>query len=174
MILIWFKSDLMILCQLCYFQDNVHAPVSKAILEVKSRTLGISKAWLRLHAHFRGLRYLMYHYPLTSGIVGITSISIFLFSMLLLAFSKVVDPIQVKCFYPRCYVRTTPRGSKFCFVVVVVVVVVVVLGAETLIRILSENCIIVPMHCIALHCIASNTTHAARSVLALMVTSTLT
>jgi hypothetical protein len=118
MILIWFKSDLMILCQLCYFQDNVHAPVSKAILEVKSRTLGISKAWLRLHAHFRGLRYLMYHYPLTSGIVGITSISIFLFSMLLLAFSKVVDPIQVKCFYPRCYVRTTPRGSKFCFVVV--------------------------------------------------------
>ncbi len=77
------------------FQDDVHNPVAKAIVEIKNRHIGISKASLRLHSHFRGLRYLMYHYPVTSAVLGILFISTVLFSLLILALGKVFNTNQV-------------------------------------------------------------------------------
>merc|ERR1712018_218007 len=76
-----------------YFKDDIVAPAAKAYLQIKSRYLGVSKAWLRLHAHFHGLPFFMYHYPITSGLVGVTFISIFLLSVLFLVLGKMLDPI---------------------------------------------------------------------------------
>jgi len=73
-------------------------PAAKAHLEIKSRYLGISKASLRLHAHFKGLRYLMYHYPMTCGIVGVTFVLIFLISLVFLILGKMIDPVIVSSF----------------------------------------------------------------------------
>lgn len=71
------------------FQDNVHAPVNSAQIEIRSRTLGVEKARMRVHAHFRGLRYIMYHHPVVSVVVGTLVITTFLFSVLLVACGKV-------------------------------------------------------------------------------------
>jgi len=85
-------------------------PAAKAHLEIKSRYLGISKASLRLHAHFKGLRYLMYHYPMTCGIVGVTFVLIFLISMVFLILGKMLDPVIVSSF-ERTSVPTTQTSS---------------------------------------------------------------
>ena len=85
-------------------------PAAKAHLEIKSRYLGISKASLRLHAHFKGLRYLMYHYPMTCGIVGVTFVLIFLISMVFLILGKMLDPVIVSSF-ERTSVPTTHTPS---------------------------------------------------------------
>ena len=88
------------------FKDDAFAPVTKAHLEIQSRYIGISRAYLRLHAHFDGFRYLMYHYPISSGIFGITFISIFLVSMLFLVIGKMLDPVVVSNFE-----KTSNAGS---------------------------------------------------------------
>ena len=73
-------------------------PAEKAHLEIKSRYLGISKASLRLHAHFKGLRYLMYHYPTTCGVFGVTFVLIVLISLFFLMLGKMLDPVIVSSF----------------------------------------------------------------------------
>ena len=73
-------------------------PAAKAHLEIKSRYLGISKASLRLHAHFKGLRYLMYHYPITCGVLGVTFVLIVLVSLVFLMLGKMLDPVIVSSF----------------------------------------------------------------------------
>lgn len=78
-----------------HFKDDILTPAAKAHLQIKSRYLGVSKAWLRLHAHFHGLRFFMYHYPISSGLVGITFISIFLLSILFLVLGKMLDPVVI-------------------------------------------------------------------------------
>lgn len=76
------------------FTDDSLAPVSKGMVEIQSRFLGVSSpSFLRLHSNFHGLRYFMYHYPLASGIVGITFISIFVCSILLLILGNLLDPV---------------------------------------------------------------------------------
>lgn len=89
------------------FQDDINAPVSKAQLQIQSRYLGISKALLRIHSHFRGLRFLMYHYPIASCVVGMMFISIFLFSMLFLVLGIMLDPVQTSDHH-----KTRPTGSN--------------------------------------------------------------
>jgi len=73
-------------------------PAAKAHIEIKSRYLGISNASLRLHARFKGLRYLMYHYPITCGILGVTFVVIVLVSLVFLMLGKMLDPVIVSRF----------------------------------------------------------------------------
>ena len=80
------------------FQDDISSPIVRAHLEIQSRYLGVTKAWLRCHAHFQGLRYLMYHYYITSLIIGMTFISILIFSLLFLLIGKMLDPVKVTNF----------------------------------------------------------------------------
>lgn len=80
------------------FQDDPRAAAAKAHLEIQSRHLGVAKAWLRCHVQFKGIRYLMYHYSITSGVIGITFISIFIFSLLFMLMGKMMDPVIVSDF----------------------------------------------------------------------------
>lgn len=80
------------------FQDDPKAAAAKAQLQIQSRHLGVSKAWLRCHVQFKGMRYLMYHYSITSGVIGITFISIFIFSILFMLMGKMLDPVIVSDF----------------------------------------------------------------------------
>lgn len=54
-----------------FFQSR---PATDAYVEVRSRRLQVYSAKLQLQAHFSGLRHLMYHWPITSGIVGVSTV----------------------------------------------------------------------------------------------------
>ena len=64
------------------FQDNVHRPTRGASFVIQSRFLDIYESKLKIHAHFSGLRYLMYYYPVLSSCLGASLIGIVLSSVL--------------------------------------------------------------------------------------------
>ncbi|XP_015706318.1 seipin [Coturnix japonica] len=43
------------------------------MLEIRSRRIEIYSARLRLHARLSGIRYVLYHFPLTSAMLGIAT-----------------------------------------------------------------------------------------------------
>ncbi|XP_066845292.1 seipin-like, partial [Anser cygnoides] len=55
------------------YREDPYAPTLGALLEIRSRRLQLYGARLRVHAHFSGLRYLLYHFPLTSALLGIAT-----------------------------------------------------------------------------------------------------
>lgn len=90
------------------------APITEAEIVVQSKSLGISDASFHIHAHFTGISHFMYHYPISSGIAGITIISIVLVSLLFLLIGASVDPVQVSAFqYQNCNTATedSPRST---------------------------------------------------------------
>uniref|UniRef100_A0A8C2T1D0 Seipin n=1 Tax=Coturnix japonica TaxID=93934 RepID=A0A8C2T1D0_COTJA len=50
-----------------------YAPTEAAMLEIRSRRIEIYSARLRLHARLSGIRYVLYHFPLTSAMLGIAT-----------------------------------------------------------------------------------------------------
>ncbi|XP_077028588.1 seipin isoform X2 [Agelaius phoeniceus] len=51
--------------------ERAYSPTVGALVEIRSRRVQLYGARLRVHAHFSGLRYLLYHFPLTSAVVGV-------------------------------------------------------------------------------------------------------
>ncbi|CAG0914701.1 unnamed protein product [Notodromas monacha] len=67
------------------FNENAHDPTVAAYIELQTRFIEIYSASLHIHAHFHGLRFLMYHYPVLSAVCGVSMNMAFL--LLLAAFS---------------------------------------------------------------------------------------
>ncbi|XP_066426802.1 seipin isoform X1 [Molothrus aeneus] len=53
------------------YREDPYSPTVGALVEIRSRRVQLYGARLRVHAHFSGLRYLLYHFPLTSAVVGV-------------------------------------------------------------------------------------------------------
>ncbi|XP_032939545.1 seipin [Catharus ustulatus] len=53
------------------YREDPYTPTVGAFVEVRSRRVQLYGARLRVHAHFSGLRYLLYHFPLTSAVLGV-------------------------------------------------------------------------------------------------------
>ncbi|XP_069738439.1 seipin isoform X3 [Phaenicophaeus curvirostris] len=64
------------------FREDPFAPAVGAEVRIESRRLQLYGARLRLHAHFSGLRYLLFHFPLTSAVLGIAGNFAFLVLLL--------------------------------------------------------------------------------------------
>ncbi|KAF4518690.1 hypothetical protein B566_EDAN002726 [Ephemera danica] len=60
-----------------YAEDAIR-PATDVYLEVQSRHVEVYSAMLHIHAHFTGLRYLMFNWPVMSALVGISSNLFFL------------------------------------------------------------------------------------------------
>ncbi|XP_066426803.1 seipin isoform X2 [Molothrus aeneus] len=54
------------------YREDPYSPTVGALVEIRSRRVQLYGARLRVHAHFSGLRYLLYHFPLTSAVVSHT------------------------------------------------------------------------------------------------------
>lgn len=65
------------------YVDNSYMPTVGAVVEIYSQQVQIYKAQLYIHAHFTGIRYILYHFPLASAVVGVLSNFTFL-SMIIL------------------------------------------------------------------------------------------
>uniref|UniRef100_A0A4W4G7L5 Seipin n=1 Tax=Electrophorus electricus TaxID=8005 RepID=A0A4W4G7L5_ELEEL len=66
--------------------NNSYKPTIGAIIEIYSQQVQIYKADLYIHARFTGIGYILYHFPLTSAVVGVISNFIFLCMLILITF----------------------------------------------------------------------------------------
>ncbi|XP_041517519.1 seipin isoform X1 [Microtus oregoni] len=55
------------------YRENSYMPTTGAVIEIHSKRIQMYAAYLRIHAHFTGLRYLLYNFPVTCAFVGVAS-----------------------------------------------------------------------------------------------------
>ncbi|KAG8564246.1 hypothetical protein GDO81_016384 [Engystomops pustulosus] len=68
------------------YREDSYVPTTGAVIQVHSVHIQIYNAELRVHAHFTGLRYILYNYPIISAIIGITSNFVFMCVLVLLSY----------------------------------------------------------------------------------------
>ncbi|KAK7140971.1 hypothetical protein R3I93_015196 [Phoxinus phoxinus] len=68
------------------FKDNSYKPIVGAFVEIHSQNVQIYRAHLYIFAHFTGIRYLLYHFPLTTALIGVMSNFTFLSLISVLSF----------------------------------------------------------------------------------------
>ncbi|CAG7720619.1 unnamed protein product, partial [Allacma fusca] len=83
------------------FEEDPNRPITEAVIEIQSHHVEIYKTSLQIHAHFTGLRYVMFHWPFVSAVVGITTNLFFLSIIAFLSWFKFFSPKQVT--YPVGY-----------------------------------------------------------------------
>ncbi|KAM8848989.1 seipin-like isoform 2-T2 [Synchiropus picturatus] len=70
--------------------DKQYAPCVTAIIEIMSNKVQIYSSELHIHARFTGLRYWMFHFPLLSALVGISSNFVFLSLIFILNYTRML------------------------------------------------------------------------------------
>ncbi|CAL1613628.1 unnamed protein product [Knipowitschia caucasica] len=70
------------------YTDDPYAPSDTAIIEIMSSKVQIYSSQLLVHAHFTGLRYLLFRFPLISAVVGISSNFLFLSALFVLSYMR--------------------------------------------------------------------------------------
>ncbi|XP_016132939.1 BSCL2 lipid droplet biogenesis associated, seipin, like isoform X4 [Sinocyclocheilus grahami] len=68
------------------FKDDSYNPTVGAIIEIHSQHIQIYRAHLYVFAHFTGIRYLLYRFPLISALIGVMSNFTFLSLIIVLSF----------------------------------------------------------------------------------------
>ncbi|TRY76650.1 hypothetical protein TCAL_04075 [Tigriopus californicus] len=64
-------------------------------LEVQSRWVDVNKAEFFVHAKFSGLRHLMFHHPIVCSLVGVSSLSTVVLSLVYLFWKRFFEPAVV-------------------------------------------------------------------------------
>lgn len=52
------------------YMENSYNPAFRAVLQMRTQSLQLYSATLKIYAHFTGLRYLMFHWPATCAVLG--------------------------------------------------------------------------------------------------------
>ncbi|XP_036620624.1 seipin [Trichosurus vulpecula] len=68
------------------YREDSYTPTTGAVIEIHSNRIQLYGAQLRIHAHFTGLRYLLYNFPITSAVIGIASNLTFLSVIVLFSY----------------------------------------------------------------------------------------
>uniref|UniRef100_A0A8C4SE86 Seipin n=1 Tax=Erpetoichthys calabaricus TaxID=27687 RepID=A0A8C4SE86_ERPCA len=68
------------------YRENSYVSTTGVLLEIQTRRIQIYSAQLRIHAHFTGVRYLLYNFPVTSAVIGVASNFIFLTVIVLFSY----------------------------------------------------------------------------------------
>ncbi|KAM8968838.1 seipin [Sarcophilus harrisii] len=68
------------------YREDSYMPTTGAVIEIHSTRIQLYGAQLRIHAHFTGLRYLLYNFPVTSAVIGIASNFTFLSVIVLFSY----------------------------------------------------------------------------------------
>ncbi|XP_032735141.1 seipin isoform X3 [Lontra canadensis] len=70
------------------YRENSYVPTTGAIIEIHSKRIQMYGASLRIHAHFTGLRYLLYNFPMTCAFIGVASNFTFLSVIVLFSYMQ--------------------------------------------------------------------------------------
>ncbi|KAJ7307614.1 hypothetical protein JRQ81_009661 [Phrynocephalus forsythii] len=68
------------------YKEDSYTPTVGAVIEIQTTRIQIYGSQLRIHAHFTGLRYLLYNFPVTSAILGVASNFTFLSVIVLFSY----------------------------------------------------------------------------------------
>ncbi|KAM9376208.1 seipin-like [Pholidichthys leucotaenia] len=77
------------------YSDNPYSPSATAIIEILSNKVQIYSSGLYVHAHYTGLRYVLYNFPLLSALVGVSSNFVFLSLLFLLSYMRMLLRVDV-------------------------------------------------------------------------------
>ncbi|CAB1451070.1 unnamed protein product [Pleuronectes platessa] len=72
------------------YTDDPYAPSVTAVVEILSTRVQIYSSELYVHAHFNGIRYLLFYFPVTSALVGVSSNFIFLSVLFILSYLRLL------------------------------------------------------------------------------------
>uniref|UniRef100_A0A3Q2CIS2 Seipin n=2 Tax=Cyprinodon variegatus TaxID=28743 RepID=A0A3Q2CIS2_CYPVA len=78
------------------FVDDPYAPSVTVVIEVLSSRVQIYSSQLYVHAHFTGLRYLLFYYPILSALIGVASNFTFLSFLFILSYIRQLLRLQQK------------------------------------------------------------------------------
>ncbi|XP_073739681.1 seipin isoform X7 [Callorhinus ursinus] len=70
------------------YRENSYVPTTGAVIEIHSKRIQMYGAYLRIHAHFTGLRYLLYNFPMTCAFIGVASNFTFLSVIVLFSYMQ--------------------------------------------------------------------------------------
>ncbi|XP_023184037.1 seipin [Xiphophorus maculatus] len=70
------------------FTDDPYAPSVMAAIEILSSKVQIYSSHLFVHAHFTGLRYLLFYYPILSALIGVATNFAFLSFLFILSYMR--------------------------------------------------------------------------------------
>lgn len=68
--------------------DDPYTPSVTAFIEIMNSKVQIYSSHLYIHAHFTGLRYLLFQFPIISAVVGVSSNFIFLSFLFILSYTR--------------------------------------------------------------------------------------
>ncbi|XP_071313107.1 seipin-like isoform X2 [Trachinotus anak] len=72
------------------YTDDPYAPSVTAVIEILSNKVQIYSSQLYVHAHFTGIRYLLFYFPVLSALVGVSSNFIFLSVLFVLSYMRLL------------------------------------------------------------------------------------
>ncbi|XP_078591826.1 seipin-like isoform X4 [Branchiostoma floridae x Branchiostoma japonicum] len=70
------------------FQEPAHKATVGVVVEIQTRNIEVYSAVLRVNAHFKGIRYLMFYWPVLSAVIGVGSVFSFLLVLVLLSWYR--------------------------------------------------------------------------------------
>ncbi|XP_015124368.1 seipin [Diachasma alloeum] len=96
------------------FEEDQSHPVTSVFVQIQSRHIEFYSAAIGIYAHLSGLRYLMFHWPILSAIVGISTNLFFIALVCILSYLRFAyeDDLQSDQFgYERGAIEEIPRKS---------------------------------------------------------------
>ncbi|KAM4555801.1 seipin-like isoform 1-T2 [Odontesthes bonariensis] len=76
--------------------DDPYVPSVTAVIEILSNKVQIYSSHLYIHAHFTGIRYLLFNFPVLSALVGVSSNFIFLSFLFILSYTRQLLRVEQK------------------------------------------------------------------------------
>ncbi|XP_026185492.1 seipin isoform X2 [Mastacembelus armatus] len=76
------------------YTDDPYAPSVTAVIEILSNKVQIYSSHLYIHAHFTGIRYLMFTFPVISALVGVSGNFIFLSVIFVLSYMRLLFRLE--------------------------------------------------------------------------------
>ncbi|XP_044727667.1 seipin [Chrysoperla carnea] len=73
------------------YEDDQERPVTDVYIEIQSQNIELYSATLLISAHFSGLRYMMFHWPILSASIGITSNLFFIAFISILSWYQLIN-----------------------------------------------------------------------------------
>ncbi|XP_019963357.2 seipin-like isoform X1 [Paralichthys olivaceus] len=78
------------------YTDDPYAPSVTAVIEILSTKVQIYSSELYVHAHFNGIRYLLFYFPVISALVGVSSNFIFLSILFVFSYVRLLMRVEWK------------------------------------------------------------------------------
>lgn len=94
------------------FTDNPYAPSVTAVIEIMSSKVQIYSSDLYIHAHFSGIRYLLYYFPVISAIVGVSSNFIFLSFIFIFSYMRLLFQAKPQRFRMNWTEENNQQGEE--------------------------------------------------------------